>query len=56
MQQILERSVVYVKGVGPKRAELFEKVGVSTVYDLLQYCPRDYIDLSAPCEIKNAQG
>jgi ATP-dependent DNA helicase RecG len=31
-------------------------VGVSTVYDLLQYCPRDYIDLSAPCEIKNAQG
>lgn len=56
MQQILERSVVYVKGVGPKRAELFEKVGVSTVYDLLQYCPRDYIDLSAPCKIKNAQG
>lgn len=56
MQQILERSVVYVKGVGSKRAELFEKVGVSTVYDLLQYCPRDYIDLSAPCEIKNAQG
>ena len=56
MQQILERSVEYVKGVGPKRAELFEKVGVSTVYDLLQYCPRDYIDLSAPCEIKNAQG
>ena len=56
MQQILERSVVYVKGVGPKRAELFEKVGVFTVYDLLQYCPRDYIDLSAPCEIKNAQG
>ena len=56
MQQILERSVVYVKGVGPKRAELFEKVGVSTVYDLLQYCPRDYIDLSATCEIKNAQG
>ena len=56
MQQILERSVVYVKGVGPKRAELFEKVGVSTVYDLLQYCPRDYIDLSAPCEIKNAHG
>ena len=56
MQQILERSVVYVKGIGPKRAELFEKVGVSTVYDLLQYCPRDYIDLSAPCEIKNAQG
>ena len=49
----LERSIVYVKGVGPKRAELFAKVGVSSVYDLLQYCPRDYVDLTSPDELKD---
>lgn len=56
MDERLERSVMYVKGVGPKRAELFAKVGVTNVYDLLQYCPRDYIDLSSPCEIRSAGG
>lgn len=56
MNDKLERSIVYVKGVGPKRAELFAKVGVTNVYDLLQYCPRDYIDLTRPCEIRSAGG
>ncbi len=47
----LEREITYLKGVGPKKAEIFKKVGVETVYDLLQYCPRDYIDLSEPTEL-----
>lgn len=48
MDSRLEREITYLKGVGPKKAEIFNKVGVDTVYDLLQYCPRDYIDLSEP--------
>lgn len=53
MNEKLDKSVAYVKGVGPKRAEMFAKVGVYNVYDLLQYCPRSYIDLTAPLRIKD---
>jgi ATP-dependent DNA helicase RecG len=34
--------VQYVKGVGPARAEIFERLGVKTVGDLLEYFPRDW--------------
>ncbi len=34
----------YLKGIGPKRAELFLKLGINTVQDLLFYYPRDYED------------
>lgn len=34
----------YLKGIGPKRAELFSKLGISTVQDLLFTYPRDYED------------
>ena len=53
MNNKLEYSVKYVKGVGPKRAEAFAKLGIENVYDLLEYCPRDYVDLSCTCEIKD---
>lgn len=41
-----EKDIKYLKGVGEKRAELFKKLGVSTVGALLRYYPRSYIDLS----------
>ncbi|MCM1335958.1 MAG: ATP-dependent DNA helicase RecG [Bacteroides sp.] len=37
-----------LKGIGEKRAKLFEKLGVFTVGDLIRYYPRDYIDFTAP--------
>jgi len=37
-------SVRYIKGVGPRRADLFEKIGIKTVSDLLTYLPRRYED------------
>ncbi|MBD3379091.1 MAG: ATP-dependent DNA helicase RecG [Candidatus Omnitrophica bacterium] len=37
----------YIKGVGPRKAELFEKLGVGTVSDLFYYLPRRYEDRSA---------
>jgi ATP-dependent DNA helicase RecG len=38
--------VRFLKGVGPKRAELFEKLGVFTVGDLLYHFPRRHLDRS----------
>ena len=37
-------SVQYLKGVGPKRAVLLEKLGIATIGDALQFFPRKYID------------
>lgn len=42
----METSVQYLKGVGPKVAKLFKKLGVETVYDLIFFFPRDYDDRS----------
>ena len=41
----IEDKVQFVKGVGPARAEMFARLGVETVRDLLQLFPRDYEDL-----------
>ena len=40
----LNASVRYLHGVGPKRAELFAGMGVTTIEDLLYYFPRRYED------------
>lgn len=42
----LDSSIQYLKGVGPRRAFVLEKVGIMTVQDLLLYLPRKYIDRS----------
>ena len=38
--------VRYLKGVGPKTAERFEKLGIVTLADLLCHYPRRYMDFS----------
>ena len=40
----LTDSIQYVKGVGPKRAELFKRLGINTVEDVLTHLPRRYED------------
>jgi ATP-dependent DNA helicase RecG len=42
----LSDSVQYLKGVGPQRAALLDKLGVRTVADLLRLFPRKYLDRS----------
>jgi ATP-dependent DNA helicase RecG len=42
----LDTSVQYVKGIGPKRADILAGADVRTVGDLLAYYPRRYIDRS----------
>ena len=46
--------VRYLKGVGPKTAERFEKLGIVTLADLLCHYPRRYIDFSCPYSIAEA--
>ena len=38
----LTDNVMYVKGVGPRRAAALEKLGIVTKYDLLTHYPRTY--------------
>ena len=46
--------VRYLKGVGPKTAERFEKLGIVTLADLLCHYPRKYIDFTKPYSIAEA--
>jgi ATP-dependent DNA helicase RecG len=47
----LSMPVQYLKGVGPARAEIFAKLGVQTVGDLLEYFPRDWVFAPNPVKI-----
>ena len=40
MEEYLEREVKYIKGVGPKKAESLNKIGIYSVKDLIEYFPR----------------
>jgi len=47
MNDILDQEIKYLKGVGPRRAELLEKeLSVFTFRDILYYFPYKYIDRS----------
>ncbi len=47
----LDVPVQFLKGVGPARAQVFEKVGVRTAFDLLEYYPRDWYFAPQPVKI-----
>ncbi|OOP56503.1 MAG: ATP-dependent DNA helicase RecG [Candidatus Brocadia carolinensis] len=50
----LHQSVQYLKGVGPRKAEIFGKLGVHTIRDMLFYFPRDYKDRTRIQKISDA--
>jgi ATP-dependent DNA helicase RecG len=47
----LDREVQYLKGVGPRRAKLLERMGIRTARDLLHHTPRRYEDASTVAPI-----
>ena len=51
----LNASVRTLKGVGEKRAVMYEKLGIYTLADLLQHYPRGYEDWSRPMLISQAE-
>ena len=48
-----EVDVMYIKGVGPKVAFKFNKLGIFTAQDLIMYFPKKHIDYSSRTLIKN---
>ena len=47
----LNREIRFLKGVGEKRAQQLNRLGVYSVCDLLYFFPRKYIDYENPSEI-----
>lgn len=48
-----ETDVCFVKGVGPKVGELYKKLGIRTINDLIEYYPKKYIDYEGRTKIKD---
>ena len=54
----LNKDVKYIKGVGPARVLLLNKLGIFTLKDLITYYPRTYQDRSKPkfiCECEDGE-
>ncbi len=49
----LETKIQILPGVGPKMAQYLERLGISTIRDLLFYWPRAWQDFSAPRKISS---
>ena len=47
----LDKDVKYIKGVGPNRVQLLNKLNINTLEDLITYFPRTYEDRSIPKKI-----
>jgi len=47
----LGKDVKFIKGVGPNRVQLLNKLGIFTLKDLITYYPRTYEDRSKPKNI-----
>ena len=51
----LKQSVTALKGIGPKKAALLEKLGIMTVEDMLLHIPRDYQDRRHVCPVSEIE-
>ncbi len=51
----LNKEVQYIKGVGPNRAALLNKLEINTLEDLITYYPRNYEDRGKPKKIAELQ-
>ena len=47
-----ESEIRFLRGVGEQRMKKYQKLGVTTVEDLLRHAPRDYLDLRRPADIR----
>jgi ATP-dependent DNA helicase RecG len=52
---LLATPVQYVRGIGPRRADLFEKLGLRFARDLVFFFPRDYEDLTDRRELQDLE-
>ena len=54
-KSLLSQEVRFLKGIGPKRAEVLQQIGINTVLQLLEYLPRKYIDRTNIQNIKDVK-
>jgi ATP-dependent DNA helicase RecG len=54
MALALDTPVQFLKGVGPRRAEAFARLGIETVEDLLYHVPNRYLDATSVTPIARA--
>ena len=45
---VSKKELQYVKGVGPTKVKLLNKLNINTLEDLVTYYPREYEDRSKP--------
>ena len=55
-ENILDRSIQYLKSVGPKRAEAFKKIGIETIRDILFFFPSKHLDRTTTVTSSKAFG
>ncbi len=55
MKNLFDTPIRYLKGIGPKRAKAFNKMGIRNIEDLLYYFPKRYQDRTNFTLIKNLQ-
>lgn len=41
-----EQGIQFIKGVGPKKAQILKSLGIENIYDLVTYYPKRYSDQS----------
>ena len=51
----LEKEIQFIKGVGPNRATLLNKLGIFNLKDLITYFPREYEDRGKPKTIEELE-
>ncbi|MDE5649937.1 MAG: ATP-dependent DNA helicase RecG, partial [Duncaniella sp.] len=57
MERLRRMDIKFLRGMGPKRAELLEKnLGIKTYYDLLYHFPTHYIDRTSMYRIRDFAG
>lgn len=47
-------NIITLKGIGDKTAKLFGRLGIVTIYELLNYFPRDYETFASPVKVADA--
>ena len=55
MNILTDSKIDSLAGIGQKRAKLYEKLGLYSIYDLLYYLPDRYMDCSDPTGIFDAK-
>jgi ATP-dependent DNA helicase RecG len=53
MNESADKSIQYIKGIGPRRAEFLAKIGINMLSDAVEYFPRAYKNRSAITPIRD---